>query len=168
MTRFIQIIDGLTRLSAAIAALLLAVIVASYSFEVVSRYFFDAPTLWASDLVGFLFCWMIFLVMPEVTRTHGHVSITILNERLSGPVRLRVGQGLMLVGALVCFATAGISASENMRQIVQSITTVSVYPLPKWSIAAAMTFGFAFSGLQFLFAAVRHERTQTDRIEGFA
>ena len=168
MTRFIQLIDGLTRLSASIAALLLAMIVASYSFEVVSRYIFDAPTLWASDVVGFLLCWMVFLVMPEVTRTHGHVTITILNERLDGPTRVRVGRSLMFLGALVCFATAGVSASENMRQIVQNVTTVSVYPLPKWSIAVAMTFGFALSGLQFLLAAVRYERTQTDRIEGFA
>ena len=155
-------------MSAIIAALLLAMIVASYSFEVVSRYFFDAPTLWASDVVGFLFCWMIFLVMPEVTRTHGHVTISILSDRLNVAARLRLGQGLMFLAALACIATAGISASENMRQIVQDITTVSVYPLPKWSIAVAMTFGFALSGLQFLLAALRPERTQAGRIEGFA
>lgn len=167
MNKSIQYIDGLTRISAMLGALSLAAIVMAYSFEVISRYFFDAPTLWASDVVSFLLCWMIFLFMPEVTRTYGHVTISILSDRLSGVTRLQLGRFLLLLSAIACFITASVSATENVRQFVHDITTVSVYPLPKGSIAIVITFGFALSGLQFLLGALGIERAQSDRIEGF-
>ncbi len=43
--------DALSRVGFALAACVLAFISAAYCYEVISRYFFNAPTIWASPLV---------------------------------------------------------------------------------------------------------------------
>jgi len=52
MAATIRTLDGLTRLGAIVAAISLAIIVASYAYEVVARYAFDAPTWWSAELVS--------------------------------------------------------------------------------------------------------------------
>ena len=63
--------------------LALAVIVVSFCYEVVSRYFFNAPTIWASPFASYGLCAAIFLAMPELTRTSSHIALNFLNDALS-------------------------------------------------------------------------------------
>ena len=72
--------DLLSRVCFGVAATLLAVIVFSFSFEVVARYVFRAPTEWAVPLVSYVLAASIFLAMPELTRRSAHVSINVLIE----------------------------------------------------------------------------------------
>ena len=98
----IRIVHALTSLSARTAMLALAIIVVAYTFEVVSRYFFASPTLWASDLVGLLLFLSLFLMLPEITRTYGHVKIDFLDARLSDAARSNMRRFVSLVCAIVC------------------------------------------------------------------
>ena len=59
--------DVLTRLMFFIGVGALAAIVLIYAFEVVSRYAFGAPTLWASDFVSFLLLITVFSTAPWLT-----------------------------------------------------------------------------------------------------
>jgi len=145
-----RIANALTTLGVVISSTALSVIVAAYCYEVVSRYFFDHPTLWVSDLVAFLLFISIFLMIPEVTRSGGHVSVTLLEDRLSERANERLQRVLALLSAVVCFSGAWISGLENVRQFVHEITTVSVYPMPKWCLSSAVTYGFSLSGVHFL------------------
>ena len=60
--------DALSRLGFDVAAGCLGVIVCSYCYEVVSRYFFNAPTIWAGPLVAYMLCALVFLAAPDITR----------------------------------------------------------------------------------------------------
>ncbi len=60
--------DALSSLGFAIAAGCLGIIVCSYCYEVVSRYFFNAPTIWAGPLVAYMLCALVFLAAPDITR----------------------------------------------------------------------------------------------------
>ena len=148
-----RIVNRLTDISVAVAAVALALIVVAYSYEVVSRYFFDQPTLWASDLVSFLLCISIFLMIPDLSRDGGHVKIAVLEEALSPAWSRRLKIAALILSGIVCLIVAAISGLENVRQFSGSITTVAVYPFPKWMISGAITFGFALSGINFLFAS---------------
>src|SRR5690606_37854148 len=75
--------DRVTRTGFALAAAFLAAIVCSYCFEVVSRYFFSAPTTWVGSLVSYLLCGSIFLVLPELTRQKSHIFISLVPDMLT-------------------------------------------------------------------------------------
>lgn len=53
LRRLAAIQDWLSRAGFALAGCILAFISAAYCYEVVSRYFFNAPTIWASPLVSY-------------------------------------------------------------------------------------------------------------------
>ncbi len=163
-----RITNTLTTLGVVIASGALMFIVIAYCYEVVSRYFFDQPTLWASDLVAFLLFFSIFLMIPEVTRSGGHVSVTLLEDHLSERANYRLSGVLALVSAATCFAVAWISGVENVRQYIYEITTVSVYPLPKWILSSAVTYGFGLSGVQFLLAYFHKRTARESEIGGFS
>lgn len=144
----------MTQFGAIVSGCALGLIVFAYIYEVISRYFFDQPTLWASDLVAFLLCLSTFLILPRVSQTHGHVKIPLLEERLAEHRGQQLRRFVAVISFIVCVAVAIISGLENIRQFVDSITTMSVYPLPKWILSAAITYGFGLSCIHFLLEAI--------------
>jgi len=142
--------DRVTDLGFQLAKLCLGIILFSYSYEVVSRYFFNAPTWWADEAVSYSLCLGTFLMMPHVTRQKGHVAVTFLLEML--PVRQAKAAYwvLYLIGFLVCAAAFWINLDENLRQIARDIHLMKVKPIPKYWISVFLTFGFGMSALHFL------------------
>jgi TRAP-type C4-dicarboxylate transport system permease small subunit len=164
---FRRIANVLTTCGVVAASGSLCIIVMAYCYEVVSRYFFNHPTLWASDLVAVLLFVSIFLMIPEVTRSSGHVSVTLLEDRISQRANDRLQAMIALLSALACFAVAWISGLENVRQFVHEITTVSVYPIPKWCLSTAVTYGFTLSGVHFLLTFLSPANTFDAKAGGF-
>ena len=74
--------DKITDVGFQLGKLCLAIILFAYSFEVISRYFFSAPTWWADEAVSYSLCIGCFLMMPHVTREKGHVAVTFLIDLL--------------------------------------------------------------------------------------
>jgi len=142
--------DAVTIVSFYVSAAVLAIITSGFCFEVVSRYFFDAPTGWASDLAAYAVCWIIFLAAPELTRRGAHVSIGLLNER-SSPRQARIlGAIVRTLAGAACLFAAWFSGSATLNQFEQGITTITTYPVPKWWISIAIPYGFLGAGLYFL------------------
>ena len=51
--------------------------------EVILRYFFNSPTVWANELAQMLFGAYAILAGGYIMRTGGHVNVDILYSRLS-------------------------------------------------------------------------------------
>ena len=129
----------------------LAVIVFSFSAEVVARYFFNAPLWWANEVVSYALCIGAFLAMPEVTRQHGHIAVTFLPEMLSARPRAVLESIIHLVGFLACAAIAWMSLTQNIAQYVRDVRIIAaVEPIPQVYISAWITYGFLSSALYFL------------------
>ncbi|NQU72199.1 MAG: TRAP transporter small permease [Rhodospirillales bacterium] len=142
--------DGLTDVSFQFSKLCLGIIVFSYCFEVVSRYFFNAPTWWADEAVSYSLSIGCFTMLPHVTRMKGHVAVTLLVELLPASRARPVYWFIYLLGFLACGFAAWISLDENIRQVVKGVQLMKVEPLPKIWISAWITYGFASSALYFL------------------
>ena len=142
--------DGVTDIGFHVARLCLGIIVFAYCFEVVSRYFFNAPTWWADEAVSYSLSIGCFTMMPHVTRMKGHVAVTLIVDLLS-PARARpIYWFIYLLGFIACGVAAWISLDENIRQVVKDVQLMKVKPLPKIWISAWITYGFASSALYFL------------------
>ena len=74
MRRLGALHDALTQATFAAAALCTVAIAVCYCYEVVARYFFNAPTEWATPFVTYGLCAMIFLALPQLTRGNTCVS----------------------------------------------------------------------------------------------
>ena len=142
--------DVVTTASFQLAVLCLGVIAVAFCYEVVARYAFNAPTVWANPIVSYLLCAMIFLAMPEMTRTAQHISINILIDALS-PASARVmGIVVKLVGCVACFLGAWITGTETSAQFVNGIQTISFFPVPKWIVSVFVPYGMLSAGIYFI------------------
>jgi C4-dicarboxylate transporter DctQ subunit len=142
--------DALTRFSFGLSALLLAVIVCSYCYEIVSRYVFNAPTSWASPLVSYALAAMIFLAMPQLTRLASHISINVLTDSAPPPLAAVLRVLVRVLAAAACLFAAWFCADETLRQYSQDIWTSPPFALPKWTISIFVPYGMLSSGLYFL------------------
>lgn len=142
--------DGLTELGFRLGKLCLGIIVFSYSYEVIARYFFNAPTWWADEAVSYSLSIGCFLVMPYVTQQKGHVAVTFLVDRLAPRPQRAAYWVINLICFLICAAAFWISLDENIRQVVSDVYLMKVKPIPKYYISVFITYGFGMSALHFL------------------
>jgi TRAP-type C4-dicarboxylate transport system permease small subunit len=158
MIRIEAALARLTRLSFGVAGAALVAILAAYVVEVIARYGFGRPTLWSVDLVSYALCTTIFLAMPEITRTSGHVAITSMVEKLSGRNEARLARLISLVGAMLCGLVAYIAVLSAFTQAQSGIETVAALAIPKWWLTALVAYGFALSALAFAMLTWRATR----------
>ena len=153
LSRLLALHDGVSRIAWYTASGALGLVVAIFSYEVISRYMLSAPTRWASDVVSFLLLATVFLAAPWLARTQGHVAVTILPDLLPpGAQRALVAAGY-LIGAGVCFWAAWICVTETMLLQQRNTMTLTSFRIPKWWLLVVMTYGLLDCGLQFIRAA---------------
>lgn len=151
--------DGATRVGYLGGVAALALVTASYVFEVAARYFFNAPTTWASDLVGYSLCAGVFLMLPYVTATRGHVAVTLVIDAVPSRFAALLHAVINILGFAFCLFAAWISYSENVRQITRGVLTLGNDPIPKWWVSIFITFGLLAAAFHFLrHLLVREER----------
>lgn len=57
------------------------------TYQVITRYGFNAPSTWSEELVGFLFAWSTLFGATAVTGERGHMNIPVLVDRFAPPFR---------------------------------------------------------------------------------
>lgn len=80
---FIRAVDGVNRRIALAASVLIPAMVAVISIEVVLRYLFNRPTVWAYDTAIFMFAYCGLLAAPYVLKVREHINVDVLYSRLS-------------------------------------------------------------------------------------
>jgi C4-dicarboxylate transporter, DctQ subunit len=146
----VRILDLVTRMSTILSGLALASILLLTLKEVAMRYFFNAPTTWANDVNQWFFALAIMLALPEITRTNGHIAISVLIDRLPHTKKNIACRVIAILSFLMCLAAFYISGVETLRQYQFGITTMWVSPIPKWWISSVIPFSFMLMALQFL------------------
>lgn len=162
LARIYAVHDWLTQAAAVLAAIGLIGIVAAYVYEVITRYFFNAPTAWVSDFVSYALCASIFLALPKVTMDKGHVAVTILVEVVPEALADAMHTCINLIGFCCLGFAAYISLQENIRQYSKGIETLAIVPVPQWWISSFITFGLALSAIYFLRYAPASQRVRGD------
>ncbi|GAA4342025.1 hypothetical protein GCM10023144_43480 [Pigmentiphaga soli] len=147
--RLASIHDAITRFGFYCSGACLAAIVLSYCYEVVSRYFFAAPTTWASSLVSYLLCYTVFLAMPELTRDRIHIFISIVLDQMPVRAATLLQHGAYVIAALACLAAAWFCSEATWTQYVRGISTVNEWPAPKWLLSIAIPYGFLSTAIYF-------------------
>ncbi len=141
--------DRLTDIGFAGSAAFVGVITVSFWYEVVARYFFSAPTIWAYDIASYSLCPMIFLAMPALTRRGAHITLAYLTDNAPARLRWFLRRLILIAAVVVCLLCAWITGAETHRQIVRDVLTITAFPLPKWWISIFIPYGMFSSAVYF-------------------
>jgi TRAP-type mannitol/chloroaromatic compound transport system permease small subunit len=76
-------IDAVSYWSGRAVAYLVPVMILALVYEVISRYFFSAPTLWAQDVSIFCFGYIGLIGGAYVMREHAHINVDLVYARMS-------------------------------------------------------------------------------------
>lgn len=148
--RLLALHDRFSLAEFVLACLALVVLLGSYLVEVVSRYGFNVPTRWSSDLVQYMLCVSVALALPLVTRDGGHVAITSFLEKLSSSQQQVATRAIVWLGVVVLGGTTLLFAQVAVDQAKQGIETVAAFAIPKWWLTAVVTLGLLDSTLHLL------------------
>ena len=133
------------------------------SYEVVARYFFNAPTIWAQETATYLYMWTMLAAASYTLQEGKHVHVDLLIERASPRVRHLLAALTGAIGAVFC-AVVAIQAYEMIAATVR-FGKVSATPLrvPLWIPQSALLMGFVLLAFQFAFLAVDRMATLAAR-----
>ncbi len=151
MNRLIDLAERWVGGIGVLAALLLVPLVIATTWEVVSRYAFNAPTIWAYE-IGYTLTGAHFLLALAYTLRQGeHIRIDVLSGHLS-PRTKRVIDAIVyalvlpillwITFTLWHYMSEGLARSETSGQ--------SALNLPVWPFRAVFVLAFATLGLQVL------------------
>ncbi|WBY02031.1 TRAP transporter small permease [Ramlibacter tataouinensis] len=119
--------------------------------QVVARYVFNYSFVWALEITGVMFAWLIFIGMSYGVRVGAHIGVDLLVRSLGRNAARAVGA----VAAALCIVYALIVAWGGW-QYVSKMHDVGILmqdiPIPQWIPRLVVPLGFAL--LAFRFAQV--------------
>ncbi|HRN74770.1 TRAP transporter small permease [Ottowia sp.] len=137
------------KLEEGLLALLLAGMTVLTFVQVVARYVFNYSFVWAMELTGVLFAWLIFVGMSYGVRVGAHIGIDVITRRLGQGTARVVG----IVAAALCFVYACILAYGGwnlMTRIKEVGILMQDLPIEQWIPRVVLPVGFALLALRFL------------------
>lgn len=144
------VITGLSRLAGLLGACLLAATGAMLTYEVVARYFFIKPTIWAAELSQLCLIWGCLLAMGWVLTLRRHITVNAVTGLLPpGAQRLCAAFSLLVLIVFSVIVTwYGWDIFHDSWQ--RGRTTGSLLDLPAWVAELSVPVGFALLTLQAL------------------
>jgi len=110
--------------------------------NVVGRYAFDAPIIWAEEILVFIMIWCVFLGAIVVTWEGQHIRMDLITARLRPPWRSIINVVGTLAMILVCLFVIGHSWIF-VRLLFTTGQQSAVARLPAWMMHAAILAGFS-------------------------
>ncbi len=146
-----------TRLTTALAwlaAILFAASGVMLSYEVVARYFFTRPTIWAAELSQLCLIWGCLVGMPWVLAARRHIRITACTSLL--PVRVARWLEIVVLVLVAVFSTAVLVKGFDIfaDSFQRGRTTGSLLDLPAWVAELSVPVGFGLLLVQSLVEAM--------------
>ena len=164
----LRLIAFLSDIFGKLAAWMFFAIGAMITYEVVARYVFLAPTIWAEEMSRFFQLWAVYLATAYVLKHKNLIRITLLVDRLGDRGR-RWAEALTLAWVAIF---SGIAIWYGMVIMIDSIVlgrvSSTMLGVPKWMAEASIPIGFTLLLLQCLAEGVhlwRGRAVDTGRIE---
>ncbi|MBN9669474.1 TRAP transporter small permease subunit [Roseibium aggregatum] len=166
-------LDRLSDGIAWIAAWALFVVGLMLGYEVIARYFFNAPTIWAEEMSRILMVWAVFMAGASLMRKDAQIRVTILTDLLGpgGKLVARLVSLVFVVGVSALLVRYGIK--DPVSSLEHGRTTGTMLDPPAWIMQASVPAGFALVCVQGLVEIVRTlrgdraaERSAADHMAG--
>ena len=125
--------------------------------NIVGRYVFSRPFIWAEEVMQFLNVWAVMLGAAVITREAAHLRMDALHHLAPPGVR----RALDLFADIVAFAVAGyvlLQSVDMIRMLTRTVQRSVIAGVPMNAMYAAVFVGFAGSAVFLLVRLVRAAR----------
>ncbi len=162
MQQISRFINALNEFVGHYSSYLILPLIGVVSFEVLMRYGFNAPTVWAFEMTVFLYGVHFMLAFGYAHKYDGHVAIDIFESRLPKKPRalLRIIANLVIfiptIGLLTVWSVIYAYTAWSMRELASSSWAPAIYP---YKIIMAIGFVLFFlQGVAILLNDIRSLR----------
>jgi TRAP-type C4-dicarboxylate transport system permease small subunit len=140
--------DRLTLTLAWVAAILFVLAGCMLTYEVLARYFFVRPTIWAAELSQLCLIWGSLLGMPWALSARRHISVDAVTRLLSPKI-----QRLVEIIAMACILAFSVMVTFKGWEIFyesfeRGRTSGTMLDLPAWIAELPVAIGFALLAIQ--------------------
>ncbi len=150
ITSLFAAITALNRVLFVAAAAIIFAVVPMLLYEVVARYAFDAPTVWAMEASTLVFGPHFMLAGPYLLHLKGHVAVDIVSEHLEG--RARAAMDIFSYAVIAIFAAvfAKVAWPLAVNAYEMGETSFSAWNPPIWWMKFIVPFALAMLCAQAL------------------
>lgn len=144
-----------------IAAALMVLAGAMLTYEVVARYFFIRPTIWAGELSQLCLIWGCMIGMPQLMKARQHITVSAVTSLLRDGTRRAVE--LCALACVLVFSVIVAVYGWNIfhDSFLRGRTTGSLLDMPIWIVELAIPAGFGLLAVQVLVEIVHLMRGGT-------
>lgn len=151
MKSLTRLIDRIVDKQAEFFSLAMVVLVLLMCYEVVRRYFFNAPTIWGLELTTFIFGVHFVMGFSYTELYDGHVRVDIFSSKLPPKAQQLIHIVLTLCITLPLVALLGVWAWDNAATSTRLAEKLSsAWAPPIWPVKLLMALGFTLLFLQVL------------------
>ena len=143
---FDRILDILTVCASVLVFFIMFII----CYDVILRYFFNAPTTWVVEISSIILLFVPFLVGGWVLRREGHVKMDLVLEHLSKKNQTIINTITSIVAAVVCLILAYYGTKLTWDFYKTNYLTNTFLRLPQSPILSIIPFGFLLLFIQSL------------------
>ncbi|MFK7994179.1 MAG: TRAP transporter small permease [Granulosicoccus sp.] len=139
---------------AALAAYLFVLAGAMLTYEVIARYFFTKPTIWAAELSQMCLIWGTLLAMAKLLKTGQHIQVDAIVRHLPFRVATVLNAIVMMIVAIFAAVVCYFGYEIFYDSFERGRTTGSMLNVPIWIVEFAVPFGFALLFVQALLCSI--------------
>lgn len=137
------------------AVWIMAVVVPVMLYEVIARYFFNAPTTWGMELAVLLFGPYFLLGGPYLLHLKGHVALDVVRQRLSPMWQRRMDLVNYPMIVIFCAILLYFSVPSAWSSWEYKETSFSAWNPPVWPIKAFVPLALALMMMQAIIEFLR-------------
>ena len=145
----IRLIDGLNEIVGKAVSYVAVIFAGMIIYDVVMRYGFNAPTLWAFDLTMMFFGFYFVLLGGYALRHQAHVKVDLVTENLpSRPRQIVEVLGYLIFFFPFCWVFVTKSWEFALRSYAQGETTYGAVQIPVYPVKIAMAVAACLLAIQ--------------------
>lgn len=147
--------NGICALAMGISALAILASLFMVGYSVITRYFFNSPSMWVDDTVGFLLVAVVMFSAADALRRGEHIGVDVFTARLSGRAKqIAAAWGMLAVLVAVGFlAWDGWNTAMFSRML--GILTTGHVEVPVYLLQLMLPVGGVLMALAALVALAR-------------
>jgi TRAP-type C4-dicarboxylate transport system permease small subunit len=149
-------INHISEFCGKLAAWLFFAIAAMITYEVIARYVFLAPTIWAEEMSQFFQIWATYLAAAYVLKHRKLISIDTLVSHFSTKVQWFFDLFAYSVIAIFCLVAIFYGSQILIESIQVGRSTSTMMAVPKWMTESAIPIGFTLLLLQTIAEIINH------------
>lgn len=143
-----SLISRISELACMIGAVLMAATGAMLTYEVIARYFFIKPTIWAAELSQLCLVWGCLLAMAHLLTVRRHITVNAVTNLLPDAGQRFCAYLALIVVIVFSIIVAFWGFDIFYTSFERGRTTGSILNMPIWISEASVPVGFGLLSLQ--------------------